>query len=326
MTTAASAQTASQYEQFQKNTMDGIKYGMKNKNTGLEILPAVYDKVAGIGEGKFAVVKDGKVGAVDTTNKIMIPIQYTGVNLYIEGRTFVSNGQKWAMVDGKGKFLTQFLYDEELGYAEGVARVSISDKVGFIDSLGKVILPCKYEEGYDCSDGLILIYTSVWMSTGTDLVTTRQGKEVNRQNIGTSGKMPVIFNKKGIVIYKGDFNETVKYVQGGKIVVLQKYITSADKTYNKVIDNTGKVIIPYEKEYILGIGDDWILIKTVGQDWVYGILSFTGQILLKPIFSDISDYTYNSNTLARVKFPDGSFFYIDKAAKCVEFDNKKCPE
>jgi hypothetical protein len=326
MTSILSAQS-SRYGLIQKNTIDGAKVGIQDKETGHEIIPAIYDKVVDIGRGKFGVIKESKVGVVDTTNKIIIPAIYSDILTYMEDRTFISNGKKWALVDDKGKILTQFLYDAILGYQEGIGRVNIGDKTVYINSQGGTILTCKCEESFDCTDGLILIYAASWESTGLNIVTTRGGKEVRRQSVGTTGKLPIVFNKKGIVIYEGEHEEKVKIVPiGGKIVVLEKYIVSADKTYDKVVDNTGKVIIPYEKAYTLASTDNWLKIITLNQVWSYGILSFNGEILLKPNFSSISDYTYNNNQLAKVTFPNGGYFYIDKAAKCIEFDKQKCPE
>jgi hypothetical protein len=322
----ASAQT-SQYEQFLKNTMDGTKYGIKDKQTDREIIPAIYDKVIPL-EEKFAVIKDAKVGIVDTANKVIVPVQYADVSA-LDDRIFVFNGKKWAICDDKGKFLTQFLYGEILGYNEGVVRVSNNSKIGYVTKDGQSIFSCKFEEGYDCYGDFILIYGTTWENLGLDIVKRDIfGKEISRQNVGMTAKIPVLYNKKGELLYKGEPNEKIQYAPDFNIAICEKYIVNSG-TYNKVIAKSGTTLIPYDYKYVLSIEENWIRIRTTSPaigGWVYGIISFDGVIILKPNFSNISDYSYNNAELAKVSFYDASYFYIDKNAKCIEFENHGCPE
>jgi len=58
-----------------------------------------------------------------------------------------------------------------------------------------------------------------------------------------------------------------------------------------------------------------------------GIMSFNGEILLKPTFKKIVHFISRDNErMATVIFDNDEFFYIDKNAKCVEYKNHKCPE
>lgn len=316
------------FQKFEKNTMEGTKIGVRNNNTNEEIIPAVYDQMGDYSEGKFVVVKDENIGVVDTLNNIIIPLKYKNVTDCIDDRFFVSNDMdKWAMASGSGKLLTDFKYDNIMGYQYGVARVVMENKIGYLDSLGGTILPCKFEEGYDCFGELILIYGTTWESLGLDVVKKDiWGNEIDRKSAGISGKMPVLYNKKGQLVYKGETGETIVFAPGFDIAIVDKYIPEYDKTYSKVISKEGKELLSYDKQYRLKPKRNWVKIKFAGRGWQYGIMSLKGEIILKPNFAEISSYRFDNGRLAKVTFPNRAYFYINKNAECVEFDGQKCPE
>lgn len=314
------------YEVVQKNTMNGTKKGILDTETKRQIIPSSYDEIEELGSFQFSVINDGKVGIVDTTNKIIIPIIYQKL-LQGEDRIFVYNGKKWAIMDLKGKAITQFLYDDILGYSEGVVRIVNYNKIGYVNKSGGVILPCTFEEGYDCYGDFILIYGTTWTNLGFDVVTNDiLGNEIKRERVGISGKMPALYNKKGVLIYKGSSGETIKFPPGNKIVVCEKYFAGNNRSFHKILNANGKVLIPYENEYSLSINDDYILNTIAKQNWQYGIINFDGVEILKPNFKSISEFRFNERKLAKVSFFNEEFFYIDKNLKCVEFDDSTCPE
>ena len=308
-----------------KNTMEGTKMGVVDNRTGLEIIPASYDKILPEHDGKFAIIKDQLLGYADTTGKIVIPVQYKDGISFDEGRAFVFNGTKWGMIDEKGKIQGQAIYDDIIGLSEGVGRVMLNNKIGFVNRAGVQIVPCKYPEAYDCAYGLILAYSTVkdvWGETAA-----RGGQKVN---YGITQKVPIIYNDKGAVIYKGEPGETVEYTNTGKIFI-QRTTTypggrSIDRTM--VLDNTGKTLIPFDKNYYLTIYDDWIRIKVTDGIFGMGIMDHDCNILLKPNFQSIDSYIdYPEGRFAKVWFKDGrTYFYINESARCVEFNGIKCPE
>lgn len=314
------------YSQIEKNTMEGTKYGIKDTKTNTEIIPATYDDIGDYSFGRFVVVKDNKIGVVDTNNKMIIPLEYSFISNYVNDRTFLAKESKVAMADENGKILTPFVYDDILGYSDGVIRVVQNNKIGYISKTGKEILPCKFTEGEDCKGNFIVIYSKEWESLGYTLVTKDiNGNVVNSQDVGMSGNVPAVFNKEGKMIYKGVSGERIKVVPTGEMAFGDSYQSGYyDRKYT-IIKADGSVLEPvyYRK---LEIEDNWIKITTSPSGWRYGIMSFSGDILLKPNFSKISDYDYDNGNLAKVEFPNGYFFYIDKSANCVVFENQECPE
>lgn len=313
------------YKTFEKNTMQGTKVGITNKKTGKEVLPAVYDNVFEYENERFFVQNNGKIGVIDTTGKIIIPFQYDDVAVK-DDRAFLRKSGKWAMFNYQaGVAMTTFQYDEVLGYEDGIARVAIAGKQGYVDKFGKQILSCKFTEGYDCYGEFILVYEKVFVSTGYEYVTKNvDGDVINRQDIGSSDKLPIVFNKQGKIIYKGVHGERVKFCNGKSVFIVEGAMGSyTEPAYHKIVDAFGSTIIPYSTKYKFEPDKNWIRIDApTGK----GILGFDAKVLLNPNFANISDYTYNNDTLAKVSFKNDSFFYIDINAKCVEFSGVKCPE
>lgn len=318
---------SNKYLKIEKNTMEGTLYGIKNKLTNQEIIPPIYNVISDYSSGKFVAIKDKFVGVLDTLNKTIIPFKYSYISDYLNDRTFLSTNGKLAMADENGKILTPFIYDDVLGYQDGVLRVVINNKIGYISNQGKTILPCKFDDTEECQGDFIVIYSKKWDSYGYDLVTTNQnGKEINRQDIGTNVNFPLVFNTTGKLIYKGGNGERIIIPPTKKIAIGDKYLNGKYDRQYTIIKSTGEKIAPI---YYRGLKVEkhWISITTDDETgWKYGIMNFEGQIILKPRFKTITDYEFNNNQLAKVAFQNGGFFYINKEGNCVVFDNQVCPE
>lgn len=301
------------YKIFKKNTAQGTKSGIQSKSSGKEIIPARYDEILGYSNGRFFVKDKGGVGVIDTTGKVILSLIYEEIG-YLEDRAFVKKQGKWAMYNYQnGSAMTAF------GYQDGVARVVQKGKTGYVDKFGKIILGCKFEEGYDCWGDFILVYEKSFISTGYEYVTkNRQGEVINKQDIGYSGKKPIVFNKKGQIVYVGEQYEKVSY-NDGKYTFVVKNGDGGEK----LLDINGDVVVPFSKGYSFSSTLNWILIKSYQG---YGILDFKGKELLTPSFESITGLEFGNGTLAKVYFKNGEYFYIDNTGKCVETNGIKCPE
>lgn len=312
------------YHIFSKNAMQGTLYGVKNEQTDTEVIPPIYLQVQKSSYGKFIVQKDNFLGVVDTLHNIIIPFEYNYISHYVEDRAFVSKKEKFAIIDEKGKLLTQFLYEDFSDFNDGVAGIVISGKVGYINKNGKTILPAKFERGDSCVGKFIVVYSKKWDSYGYDVVSYNwKGKEIQRQNIGSYGKYALVFNTDGKLIYQGESEETIT-VLPTKNTFLARYFGSGDVRYTIVNDN-GIILNQFYGN--ASIEKNWIGISFYdGSISRHGIVDFNGKSILPVNFKSISDYKYNNNTLAKVEFIDGQYFFINEKGKCVEFDNQICPE
>lgn len=311
----------SSYQIFSKNTMQGTLYGVKNIQTGTEVIPPIYLQVQKSLQDKFIVQKDNFLGVVDTLHKIIIPFEYNSISQYVEDRAFVSKKEKFAVIDEKGKLLTQFIYDDFSEFNDGIA---INGKVGYINKNGKTILPAKFEKGEPCVGKFIVVYSKKWDSYGYDVVSYNwQGKEIQRQNIGSYGNYALVFNTDGKLIYQGESDETIT-VLPTKNTFLARYFGSGDIRYTIVNDN-GQILNQLYGN--ASIEKHWIGVSFYdGSISRHGIVDFNGKSILPVNFKSISEYKYNNNTLAKVEFFDGQYFFINEKGKCVEFDNQICPE
>lgn len=94
-----------------------------------------------------AVGSNGKWGAVDRNNKLVIPLKYGFLMPFYEGyaAAYKTKYGKAALIDSNGKELTEFIYDSMNGCNEGRVCVGINGKYGFLDTTGKVVIPIIYD-------------------------------------------------------------------------------------------------------------------------------------------------------------------------------------
>jgi len=321
--TSAFCQT--RFKEVKENTMEGTKVGIIRADNNLPIISAQYDKILPESDGMFAVIQNQKLGYVDTMGKTIVPLKYLDGTSYNEKRAMVFDGKKWGMINEKGTPVTAFVYDDVVGLSEGVARVVVAQKIGFVNRSGKLIVPCKYAEAYDCTFGLIVAYADYREIWG-DVVY----KQKKIGQYGNTRRIPIIYNSEGQVIFKGEPDEDIKFTPTGKIIVNRTTTASGFNSISrsKLLDNTGKVIIPYEQNVYLEILDYAMKVTVTDGIKGVGIMDHDGIVLVKPNFSQIDWFTETEHgALAKVYFKNSNdFFYVDTDGKCIEYQGIKCPQ
>ncbi len=136
-------------------------------------------------EPDYTITRHAKVGFMDATGELVIPLAYTcpfyagngcGDPEYLmpkfseglaavmnddrqQSHAFLQNSGKFGYIDKAGKVVIPFLYDYAAPFSEGLAYVCQGDKFGYIDAAGNVVVPivydCDYYYGCDSEDGLI---------------------------------------------------------------------------------------------------------------------------------------------------------------------------
>ncbi|MCH2247882.1 MAG: WG repeat-containing protein, partial [Crocosphaera sp.] len=140
------------------------KYGyVKN---GKVVIPFEFDYAAIFEDGVAQVVKNGRVGYIDTTGKIVIPFEVENNSLkrFREGLAAVKKDGKWGYINKIGKLVIPYQFDEAKEFSEGLAQVSYHEKedgkttyihdVGYINKKGEVIIPFEFSYGQYFSNGL----------------------------------------------------------------------------------------------------------------------------------------------------------------------------
>lgn len=146
------------------------KRGFLDVNTGEVVIDAEkndYTKAWIFSEGLAAVMKEGKIGFINTKNEVVIPFQfdYSGKcqkwnfgYLFHNGYCMMTNKDgKQGLIDASGKWVVDPTYDEvwspnEIGY-----RLVVEDgEYGLLDSLCNVIYPAAYYYIDVLDDGFVL--------------------------------------------------------------------------------------------------------------------------------------------------------------------------
>jgi WG containing repeat len=72
---------------------------------GKLIVPMLYSRIWGFGDGLAAVSKDGKSGYIDITGKVVIALQYDEASPFDNGLAIVIKDEKSYLIDKTGKIL-----------------------------------------------------------------------------------------------------------------------------------------------------------------------------------------------------------------------------
>lgn len=122
----------------------------KVSRTKPQTKPITYERTDAFGDNDVvvrAVGSNGKWGAVDRNDKLVIPLKYGFLMPFYEGyaAAYKTKYGKAALIDSNGNELTGFIYDSMNGCNEGRICVGVNGKYGFLDTSGKVVIPIIYE-------------------------------------------------------------------------------------------------------------------------------------------------------------------------------------
>lgn len=120
------------------------KFGVMNFVSGDTIVPFIYDRPIDFFYDRGMIIKDGKVGFINTKGEIIIPLKYEECT--IDGPDDPPNGT--------------------LHFRERFARVELNDRYGYINTKGEEITEIKYDYAENFNNGLGLVeinykYTAV---------------------------------------------------------------------------------------------------------------------------------------------------------------------
>ena len=146
------------------------KRGFINVNTGEVMIDAHknnYSRAWVFSEGLAAVMKDGKVGFINTANEVVIPFSFdysdktsTGYGSYVfrDGYSIVSTEDgRMGLIDVKGRWVVEPVYDRIHHPQERGCRIVVENgKLGVLDSLCNKKYPTEYVHIDIVSDGLVL--------------------------------------------------------------------------------------------------------------------------------------------------------------------------
>ncbi|MBP6688102.1 MAG: WG repeat-containing protein [Lacibacter sp.] len=228
-----------------------------------EKLKGQYDNVWDVAEGFGAVLKDGKWGFVDTSGKLVIPLQFENPSQFKQGFATVKKEGKMGIINKTGKVLVDFLYDYIGDYNDGLFSArDFKSKYGFIDSANNVLIPFDYDE-----------VNISWFSGG--LAIMKRGNKYGAVDKTNKAVIPFEYDELGI-------NDGFEpgYVVGKKA--------------NKIVlvDKTGQLInLPgidvYEK--IQPVKNNLLLVKEKASG-SEGIIDLTGKVIIPIQYKSVTDF------------------------------------
>ena len=286
------------------------------------VIPFEYDEAFPFSDGLALVKKydeqhNAQYSLIDKAGKIVIPselLPYEEIKDFSNGVAVAGKGNypetKYGLINSKGEIILPVEYDEIVITSDGVVRVAIDLKDGYqtettvkfstvlyglADLSGKIVLPVEYDRIEDFSNGVAVVEKGSYPEEKYGIVNTK-GKFI----------LPVEYDDiqkfdSGVFAAKKDGKTKIVDANGTTVVpyeILQNYyvggayenlvIVREDSSYMPcgVIDSTGKVIIPLEYDYILGISDDLILVERDGK---CGYFDTTGKAVT-PVEFDSTAY------------------------------------
>ncbi|MGH9932431.1 MAG: WG repeat-containing protein [Pyrinomonadaceae bacterium] len=296
----------------------------------------------------FPVEKDGKWGFIDSTGKVVIPLEFDSANEFHEGLALVTTGKQKALIDTSGRIVFKPQFDLVNNFSEGLAAVNIGQtrianlglignpgRWGYIDKTGKLAIPPRFTHAEDFSEGLAAV-------TEGD----RSGFIDHKSKIVFEVPLDVTLGFHGGVVgvlFKGD----VKYFDrsGKKISPPIDYgpksysfseglVPVASKGKWGFMDKTGKLVIAAQFEDAENFSEGLAPVKIGGEIvWCpadetgdragytmrYGFIDKTGKLVIPARFESAAPF---SEGLAAIHQCDQSFF-IDKTGKTVIAENYK---
>ena len=186
-----------------------------------------YDNYGMESYDKIMVLKDGKIGYINTLGKQIIEPKYDGGFAFKKDKNFiqVKNVNKWEILDLNGNKIKELDVNDLGEYVEGYMLAEKNGKYGYINEKGEIKIPLEYDYAEVFKNNLAIV--------------------ANDYGYG-------IINKENKLIFP------LKY---DKVEIFKDYIyVIKDEKYG-VFSNTGKEIIPIEFDHLNKITDKIIFFK-----------------------------------------------------------------
>lgn len=298
------------------------KYGVKDSFDGRVILPAKYDDIHEFKSGLFQVTLNKRLGIVDTNNKVIVPCKYEYVSIPYKGRMIVGINDKYYLADLMGKSVSQTKYydidDLENGYYITYKIIGENHKLqGLIDKNGKVILPIKYQD-ITITDSKIIAARQIFEIQPKQAASPNVKVNSEDKYYELAEQRMLVFNVLGNKMYESKDGTGDFLIFENGLLVKEKWIKDCGfyNTTSEVISPTFKVLINYNECITTWFKDVWFLIRD-NKNGKYGLMDFNGNIILKPIYKEISDFDLEKG-YATVVYDDENRLKIDINGKRID--------
>ena len=136
-------------------TKNAKSWDLLDADNGFQIIKSLnFDKVDFGGEGYWRFKVDGKWGLLDLQGNEIIPAKYDVLNRVQEGKIVVGNNDQWGYIDTQGNEVIPMILPLAWDFKNGYARILAGRGCGFINTQGSFVIEDKYFEVRDFYNGL----------------------------------------------------------------------------------------------------------------------------------------------------------------------------
>lgn len=293
-----------------KAALKNAKWGYIN-NKGEVIVEPQFDNASVVQLNRAVVQKNGKVGAIDMNNELLIPFEYDKITIRQDSliQLFKKNtSNETYLLNNNGRQLLQDKYLKTRSLKEN-KRIAIQNKkYGVLDSLGYEIIPCEYDSIGDF-DGTYALA----IKDGQSFLINEQGKHF----LESSEYEIMGPEKDGFIRVRK--NDKYGFIDiNGKVVIPLKFmlafdfdqglarVVAARKT--GLINKDGTfVLVPKNYELVFPFNEHGLAVVQYVQFGAKGLIDRNGEEILKPHYDEIYPF-YDGVAIVK---KDGFYGYIN---------------
>jgi len=271
-----------------------------------------YFIVGRFSEGLARVEKDGKCGFIDTTGKLVIPLEYDAdrYSHFSEGLALVYKGGH---------------------YIAASQRIMDGGKCGFIDKAGKVVIPLEYDGATAFSEGLAAVQKDgkrYLINQNGDIIValnTRYYYEKTGRSYEGLGIYP--FSEGMAAVFKDDECGFIDKT-GKEVIPVGKYeyawspfseglaaVRQDDKF--GFIDKTGEVVIPFEYDWAYSFSNGLVAVSNGDK---CGVINKSGEVVIPFEYDSIGAFSEGLMSFEK----DGEQGYMDETGEVmISLDYKR---
>lgn len=313
--------------------LDG-KYGYIDSKGNMIIEPQ-FDNIHSF-EGEIAAVEiDGKWGLINTEGEFIYTPNCDMIGYLSQDDTQYNvrpacKDKKYALMNERGEWIFEPKYDSCTGVWDGYALVESNGKYGYIDCDGNLAIDLQFDDADIFMNGL----AAVAIGTKCGVIDTKGNYIINPQFDKPEYSFSMTFDSNNNLVASKNNKQGVVNVSGKVIIpfeydyVLSIYNETEIIGYKAVdglncifFDKNGKQISNdyFDSDSSFGFGDGLYVIK---KDDKFGYMNTNGEIVISPQYDKATTF---ENGIACIQY-NNEYGCIDKQGKTVvepQFDEMK---
>ena len=132
--------------------LDGL-YGIID-TTEKKILPIEYSELDDRHKQLYLAKKQDKYGFIKPSGEIVIPFMYDDCYHFWDNTLApVKLGEKWGLINRENVLVVDTIYDDMFSFQKEILRVRLNEKTGFLNKQGDIFIDLKYDD----ADAITLI-------------------------------------------------------------------------------------------------------------------------------------------------------------------------